>query len=249
MDKAVLDLLHRLPQSNMTSNLAALRQLVPSEKAKDLLQAAEQPLGAAFDEEANKEFVCCEFNRDGDSFRSPWTNRYVPARENGHTPSPELRALEEDANDIFNEYRRMYYAGGVSSVYMWSINDGFAACFAVKKEVGSRGAACWDISHLVKAARNQDETFTYEISTTLILSASSVLDSHACGAFDLGGTIKRELRETAALGDGHIVNIGRIIEKVETNLRNMIGEVYIGKIRDAIHALRIPEEEIRPRGM
>ena len=39
--------------------------------------------------------------------RSPWTNRYFPQREDGYMPSPELRDLEVDANDIFNEYRRM----------------------------------------------------------------------------------------------------------------------------------------------
>ena len=27
---------------------------------------------------ANKEFLKCEYNRDGDSYRSPWTNKYFP---------------------------------------------------------------------------------------------------------------------------------------------------------------------------
>ena len=171
-----------------------------------------------------------------------------------------------------------YYAGGVSSVYMWNEDSGFAACFVIKKgisritrpmlqwshtsycggsqwppiqyqlipchpgsdrfeflrlcpfsraDVESRGVACWDVSHSVKVEPQGDTSYTYRVSTTLILSASTVLDLHAHGKFDLAGTIKRETVDSAPLGDGHIVNIGRIIEKVETNLRNMIGEVRL----------------------
>ena len=68
MDTAILDLLHRLPQSNMKENTAALGKLVP-EKAQEILHWSDLPLATAFDEEAKKEFVCCEYNREGDSYR------------------------------------------------------------------------------------------------------------------------------------------------------------------------------------
>ena len=34
-------------------------------------------------------------------------------------PSERLRKLEMDANTAFDQYREMYFEGGVSSVYLW----------------------------------------------------------------------------------------------------------------------------------
>lgn len=38
-------------------------------------------------------------------FRSPWSNVYFPPLEDGVLPSPALRALEIEANEIFALYR------------------------------------------------------------------------------------------------------------------------------------------------
>ena len=50
------------------------------------------------DEKEGREFLLCEYNKDGDSYRSPWTNTYFPpiVPEAGEEdiepifPSPEL---------------------------------------------------------------------------------------------------------------------------------------------------------------
>ena len=36
-------------------------------------------------------------------------------------PSERLRRLEVDANAAFDQYREMYFEGGVSSVYLWDL--------------------------------------------------------------------------------------------------------------------------------
>jgi capping protein (actin filament) muscle Z-line, beta len=37
------------------------------------------------------DFLKCEYNRDGDSYRSPWTNKYYPhANDESIFPSAEL---------------------------------------------------------------------------------------------------------------------------------------------------------------
>ena len=36
-------------------------------------------------------------------------------------PSEKLRKLESDANYAFDQYREMYFEGGVSSVYFWDL--------------------------------------------------------------------------------------------------------------------------------
>ena len=44
-----------------------------------------------FDEQANRDFLKCEYNRDGDSYRSPWSNKYYPeASGEAVYPSNEL---------------------------------------------------------------------------------------------------------------------------------------------------------------
>lgn len=41
-------------------------------------------------------------------------------------PTERLRKLEIDANSAFDQYRDMYFEGGVSSVYLWDLDHGFA---------------------------------------------------------------------------------------------------------------------------
>lgn len=65
--------------------------------------------------------------------RSPWSNKYYPPLEDGFLPSEKLRQLEVEANELFDAYRELYFEGGVSSVYLWDLDNGFAGCFLVKK--------------------------------------------------------------------------------------------------------------------
>ena len=55
----------------------------------------------------DKRYLLCDYNRDGDSYRSPWSNQYVPSLpigpdgEGGLMPSSTLRELEVRALKIF----------------------------------------------------------------------------------------------------------------------------------------------------
>ena len=66
-------------------------------------------------------------------FRSPWSNKYEPAIDDGFLPSEKLRAMEVEFNELFDAYREMYFEGGTSSVYLWDQDQGFAGCFLIKK--------------------------------------------------------------------------------------------------------------------
>jgi capping protein (actin filament) muscle Z-line, beta len=99
-------------------------------------------------------------------FRSPWSNTYDPPLEDGATPSDKLRKLEIDANAAFEAYRDMlvsffrvvhsaffrYFEGGVSSVYFWDLEYGFAGVVLIKKNSdGSRAIkGCWDSIHVIE---------------------------------------------------------------------------------------------------
>ena len=67
------------------------------------------------------------------SHRSPWSNTYEPAIEDGFLPSEKLRNMEIEFNELFDAYREMYFEGGTSSVYLWDQDQGFAGCFLIKK--------------------------------------------------------------------------------------------------------------------
>ena len=59
---------------------------------------------------------------------------------------PSLRALEVEANTLFDEYRKMLYEGGTTSVYLWEHGEGegkrgFCGCYLVKKDVDAAVAA------------------------------------------------------------------------------------------------------------
>jgi capping protein beta len=63
---ATQDLLRRLPPTNITKNTETLCALLP-DLAEDLVTAIDQPLLVKTD--ASKEYLCTEYNKDGDSYR------------------------------------------------------------------------------------------------------------------------------------------------------------------------------------
>ena len=100
---------------------------------------SDTPLELEQDEKTGQRFILFDYNRDGDSYRSPWSNEYFPPLEDddGFKPSEKLRSLEIEANKVFDVYRHQYFEGGVSSVYMWDLDEAvgsFAACFCIQKE-------------------------------------------------------------------------------------------------------------------
>lgn len=103
------------------------------ELTDDLLNTIDQPLQSAKDAQKNI-YLLCDYNRDGDSYRSPWTSTYDPPLDDGVQPPPHLRAFEGQANSLFDLYKTQYYEGGASSVYCWELGDScFAACVLFKK--------------------------------------------------------------------------------------------------------------------
>lgn len=172
--KAALNVMRRMPPASCETSLNGLINLVP-DLTDELLQRIDQPLQVMLDPITGKQFVLCDYNRDGDSYRSPWSNQYFPDIEDGLKPSDELRKLEETFNFVFDAYRNLYYEGGFSSVYFWDIQEGnFAGCFLVQKDVEkSRGLTegTWNSIHVLEAIEMKEEkSFKYKLTTTVIIS-------------------------------------------------------------------------------
>ena len=63
-----LDLMRRLPPQQIEKNLSDLIDLVP-DLCEDLLSSIDQPLKVSTDKKVGKEYLLCDYNRDGDSYR------------------------------------------------------------------------------------------------------------------------------------------------------------------------------------
>lgn len=104
-----LDLLRRLPPSNISRNLDLLVNLCPA-LADDLYSSVDQPLRIRIDHSkqgAGREYLACDYNRDGDSWRSPWSNEYDPPLDDGTKPSKQLRELELSMGAAMETYRQL----------------------------------------------------------------------------------------------------------------------------------------------
>mmetsp|Transcript_21489 Transcript_21489/g.28265 ORF Transcript_21489/g.28265 Transcript_21489/m.28265 type:complete len:311 (+) Transcript_21489:112-1044(+) len=172
--KSCLNILRRTPPDDGQQNLDGLAALLsPNEDAIDeLYQRVDAPLKDATDPLAdNRPYLLCDHNRDGDSYRSPWSNSYNPALEeaDGFKPSNKLRKIEIQFNEVFDTYREHYYGkNAISSVYLWEKEDNggvdgsstaatdasssFAGCFLIKKTIegdANLRGGFWNSVHIV----------------------------------------------------------------------------------------------------
>lgn len=252
---AALDILRRLDPSKVTENLDKLISLDP-EMAEELLSTTDVPLRIATDPtENNREYLCCDYNRDLDSFRSPWSNKYFPKltedlEEDCYFPEGDLRSLELLMNDSFDVYRDLYYEGGISSVYLWELGEDedtelsqetdFAGVLLLKKS----NVGHWDSIHVFEIRKdgNQPCQYIYKVTTTIIL------DLQDTNKLRLAGNLIRQSEKTCSVNDEtdnvanihtqHVTNLGTIVEEIETQMRSMLDTVYFEKTRDIFQQVR-----------
>ncbi|XP_063365749.1 F-actin-capping protein subunit beta [Cydia amplana] len=241
-----LDLMRRLPPQQIEKNLTDLIDLVPS-LCEDLLSSVDQPLKIAKDRSNGKDYLLCDYNRDGDSYRSPWSNTYDPPLEDGSMPSERLRKLEIDANHAFDQYREMYFEGGVSSVYLWDMDHGFAGVILIKKagDGSQKIKGCWDSIHVVEVVeKSSGRNAHYKLTSTAMLWLQT--NKEGSGTMNLGGSLTRQAEQDSAVSDvtPHIANIGRMVEDMENKIRNTLNDIYFGKTKDIVNGLRsvVPAE-------
>lgn len=259
---AALDLLRRLSPTQISSSLTSLTTLTPS-LTEDLLSSVDQPLQTATDPTNSRAYLLCDYNRDTDSYRSPWSNKFYPPlpasiANDASYPSERIRNLEVELNSAFDVYRQMYYEGGIGSVYLWDLDEGFAGVVLLKKTLDSDAEpAGWDSIHVFEVDERRTTGSTagknahYKLTSTVILHlAQNTAASSASKAdeMSLAGSMTRQLESTLTLTPttggplgadaAHIINIGRLIEDMEGKMRNLLQEVYFGKAKDIVGDLR-----------
>lgn len=258
--KHCLNVLRRTPPSDVVANLERLIAL-RVDLDEELCQRVDTPLELDTDTKAGKQFILCDYNRDGDSFRSPWSNNYYPGLDDGDEgfqPSDELRRLEIEANQVFDVYRHQYFEGGVSSVYMWDLDEGFAACFCIQKDaVGDKELAgfkgSWSSVHVFEVTPQKSGTNThqYRLTSTVLVSMPATLKG--LGEIDLSGSITKQATKVATLKkiadstESHVEIMGPMLEDLELDLRNTIEGIYFQKTKEIINGMRVTDAGLKDR--
>jgi len=261
---ASLNLMRRMPPSLVENSLAGLIELVP-DLTEDLLNHVDQPLKIQKDTKVGRDFISCDYNRDGDAYRSPWSNQYFPPQDDGFQPSAALRKMEVEANDVFDTYRKLYFEGGHSSVYFFNTDEkdakSFGACFLIHKDVdpaattGAAGAAVsankglengwWDSIHVFEVQESgavgagaKKGFFDYKLTTTVMVSMG--VKNANIGEVDLSGSMTQQDSKSLKVDDltPHIANLGKMLEDMELKIRNSIDVIYIQKTREVINGMR-----------
>lgn len=154
-----------------------------------------------------------------------------------------LPSLESVANI---EFMNRYYEGGVSSVYFWDLDDGFAGVVLLKKSmyywawfswkrlrnsIGTnaletatpkgKSEGGWDSIHVFEAI-DKARTAHYKLTSTVILRLST--ENDALGEMDLSGSMTRQVEQDMPVQDdsSHIVNVGKLVEDMELKMRNLL---------------------------
>lgn len=255
--ECALDLMRRLPPTDTEENLTGLVNLQP-DLTEALLSSVDQKLQVRVDPVLKREYLLCDFNRDGDSYRSPWTNKYYPELEDGALPSERLYEMEKIANEVFARYRDLYFTtGAISSCYFWDLDEGFAACILIKKEGkhldNNLKEGSWDSIHVVEVIENErGGSAHYKLTTTIMLELA--MANNDIGNMNLAGTFTRQTEEdrsvnyakAADVDLNHLAQIGRMVENMESSMRSAVEIVYFDKTKDIVNALRnvVSREEI-----
>jgi capping protein beta len=249
------NIMRRMPPASTVNSLAGLTELIP-DLTEDLLANIDQPLQVVMDTKANKSFIQCEYNRDGDSFRSPWSNEYFPSYD-GFLPNSNLRQMESQANALFDVYRKLYFDTGYSSVYFFETTEDdnseeFGACYLIHKDVENNAAlqkGSWDSVHVFEVTPNPEkgakENFIYKLTSTVMLGL--ILADDSVGSADLSGqmTIQETKKFTMDKTTTHLANMGGMLEDMELRIRNSIQTIYISKTRQVINSMRSSSNRIK----
>jgi len=234
-----------MPPAFVENSLAGLIELVP-ELTDELLSNVDQPLRVEKDS-SGREFIKCDYNRDGDSYRSPWTNTYNPPVDDALYPPKRLRDLEVSSNSVFDSYRKLYFEGGISSVYFFetdqSNQEAFGAAFLIHKDVEAGKAidkGFWDSVHVFDVTPDAEKkgNFVYKLTTTVMVSMG--MNNKEAGDIDLSGNMTRQDTQSLACSKEkpHLIQMGSMLEDMELRIRNTIEGVYIQKTREVVNGIR-----------
>jgi capping protein beta len=195
-----VSLLKKLPIAQFDETITALSNLVyeEDELLNEFLQKCDNRIEVNIGED---EFIKSEYNRDGDSYRSPNTNKFYPPSEDAVLPKKELRDFEVKLNTMFNLYINQYYSPTtICSVYVWGlgeeISDGFAVAVLIKNKLGVENNidnANWDSINILNITFSGEDEKTVSYKLTSSVNLTMHFKHNICGNVNLSGTLCRQV--------------------------------------------------------
>lgn len=270
MDKleSCINISRLMPISKLEQNINAVSTLIynDDEVLENFLQKVDQPLIVRPED---GRFVCCEYNRDGDSYRNPNTNKYYPPLGDGKYPPEPLRQLETKLNQIFRVYTNFYYSNqALSSVYCYELdsnNDNvhdnttpsknFVVAVLIKHKLEDSSkidSGVWDASNLVIVTINPEgqRKVKYKLISNVNVYLNFLKEKKTKIA--IGGSMTKEssseydITNVNVDDQYHVEKIGTLIEDLETRIREEIEVIYFKKTTEIIDAARYNYSEGKP---
>jgi capping protein beta len=195
-----VSLLKKLPVAKFDDTITALSNIIYDEDKllNEFLQKCDNRIEIQNGED---EFIKSEYNRDGDSYRSPNTNKYYPPSSDATYPSTEYREFEIKLNTIFNLYTKQYYSPStICSAYVWGlgedISDGFAVAVLIKNKLDVENNidnANWDSINILNItfSGENEKTVLYKLTSSINLTMH--FRHSICGQVNLSGTLCRQV--------------------------------------------------------
>lgn len=194
-------------------------------------------------------FIESDFNKDGDSFRSPWSDTFFPPINSDKFLPKELRTLEEKLNILFKQYAKLYYGEkAVSSVYIIysgdNISNGFECHVLIKNNITDSdnlgdNTFLDSISNIsVKFVKEKDFRDGKKEKIKTIYKSNTIFsyyikikqfeDCYYNGTINISH-LQQNYSQIYLDYDSHIQFIGTSVEENENNLRNQLDLIYLDK--------------------
>jgi len=148
----------------------------------------------------------------------------------------------------------------------------FSACFAIKKSIETQDheiLGFWNSLHVVNIGEISGGSACYKMKTSVFVSLnnSSVVNppTEALYATTQNKTVNsttgsnkatvdaaltRQMERTLKFFDGnHLVNIGKMIEDAENDIRSSMDAIYIPKTKEIVEALHSTNDEASPKSV
>ena len=193
-------------------------------------------------------FIQCEFTKDNNSYRSPWSNKFFPPTESTKILPKELRELEEKINQLIKLYLKIYYSeDALSSAYILfqdeQISYGFNCYIYIKSKVKNseylNDDSFLESTNIVSVKFMQERTddpnkkkikVIYKTNTIFLFKLS--LKNYENCVFN--GTKYCDCLKTNYISnffdyENHLKYIGKSIEENEANLRLKLEKIYLEK--------------------
>ena len=99
---------------------------------------------------------------------------------------------------------------------------------------------CWDSIHVIEVKEPSQGMASYKLTTTVMLSVT--VPQAGAGDVNLSGGLTRQASKSCKLDkfNTHIVNMGKMVEEMEINLRTSLDELYIQRTQKIVNSIRKP---------